>query len=154
MAISLCPQLDVVKQRDRMNVQDATGFLKKKEQPDIPSSLPSSASDKYISVCAPRLSDSTKCFADPILAFCQYQQREGDMAYSMRMVFPHYLVSHFSSPPFPMSADHQWMVKIPSTADGRRDTGGEASQFSFSSTTYCLCDFRFFTLGFLLGKWR
>lgn len=127
---------------DRRNVHDATGFSKKKkEKPNIPSSLPRSASNQLTCVCAPRLSDSAKCF-DPIPALCQYQQREGDREYGMRMAFIHYLVSHLSRPPFPMPAEHQRMVHIYSTADGRRDTRGEASQFRFSSTTCHLCDLR------------
>ena len=41
----------------------------------------------YLCVPPGCLTTITKCFADPILAFCQYEQREGDMEYSMKTVF-------------------------------------------------------------------
>lgn len=32
-------------------------------------------------------SGSTKCLADTVLAFCLYQQREGDIGHNMKMIF-------------------------------------------------------------------
>lgn len=63
--------------------------------------LPSTNNNKNISMCAPRLSDSTKCFADPFLAFCPYQEREGDMSIAWKWSFTGYLVSCLSSLRFP-----------------------------------------------------
>lgn len=96
-------------------------ILKQRERSLILHPLPSTTNNQNVSVCAPRLSDSTKCFTDPILAFCQYQQREGDMGYSMKMVF-HWLPCEPSfQPPFLIPADHEWTVDIYSTADERID---------------------------------
>ena len=53
--------------------------------------------------------------------------------------FTYSLVSYLSSPPFPTSADHQRMGNVYSTADGRIDAGGKASQFtSVLPSTTCV----------------
>lgn len=80
----------------------------------------------------------TTHLADPTFAFCQYQHREGGIVHHKKMVFNLLPCKPPFLPPFPISVYHEWMIHVHSITDRPRDMGGEASQFTLSSTTFQL----------------